>query len=88
MTPEIPPPLAELGRRLDHHRATAAHGNVAAEVDGHGNLTGLRLAAGTLRRVHPDVLGREIVFAVAAARAAAAEHRRQAMSAVLPGMAT
>ncbi|GAA3796540.1 hypothetical protein [Amycolatopsis tucumanensis] len=37
--------LAELSCR----RITAARGNVEAEVDGHGNLTGLRLAAGALR---------------------------------------
>ena len=85
--PELPQPLAGLSRELDTRRHRARAANAEAEVDGHGTLVGLELAAGALRGPHPHLLGGEIVRAVLAARAAASEHRRQALATVLPGTA-
>ncbi|GHE77944.1 hypothetical protein GCM10017786_04360 [Amycolatopsis deserti] len=78
--------VAGLSRELDTHRTSALRGAVRAEVDGHGNLVGLELDAVAVRGAHPQVLGGEIVRAVAAARAAASERRRRALASVLPGM--
>ncbi|MDQ0379489.1 hypothetical protein [Amycolatopsis thermophila] len=56
------------------------------QIDGHGELVAVRLAPGTLRTSrHPHLLGGEIVQAVAAARAAAAEHQQRLLAGLLPG---
>lgn len=80
--------LDALNARLtaERHEAASPGGAVHAEVDGHGELVAVRLAPGTLRTSrHPHLLGGEIVQAVAAARAAAAEHQQRLLAGLLPG---
>jgi DNA-binding protein YbaB len=75
---------AELERQT--FEAWSAERRVRAVVNGQGELTDLEIVAGTFDGPHPTAVGGQIVDAVAAAKADAAEAHRARFHHILPGI--